>query len=210
MIFVTSDTHFFHDREFVWKKRGFENVDEMNEVLVENWNRVVSENDTVYHLGDVFLGVGNDYEKAGKLLSRLHGKIHLITGNHDQEAKLAYLQENVTGVVSIERMEWIVWRKHTVVLSHYPVVTGGRTGNRLHSAVYCLYGHTHQTDPYRTDIPLGLNVGVDCQHLSPVPLDDAMMELRQRCLEIGVFRSADASGQVDGENKALTDPAADE
>ncbi len=99
MIFVTSDTHFFHDREFVWKKRGFENVDEMNEVLVENWNRVVSEKDTVYHLGDVFLGVGTDYEKAGELLYRLHGQIHLVTGNHDQEPKLAYLQEHVPGVV---------------------------------------------------------------------------------------------------------------
>lgn len=167
----------------------------MNEALVDNWNRVVSGEDTVYHLGDVFLGVGNDYEKAGELLSRLQGQIRLITGNHDQEAKLAYLQENVPGVVSIERMEWIKWRKHTVILSHYPVVTGGRTGNRLYSAVYCLYGHTHQTDPYRADIPLGLNVGVDCQNLIPVPLDDAMMELRQHCLDNGVFHSADASGQ---------------
>lgn len=192
MIFVTSDTHFFHDRPFVCQQRGFENIDEMNETLVDNWNRVVTEEDTVYHLGDVFLGVGNDYERAGELLRRLHGKIRLITGNHDQEAKLQYLWECVPGVVSIKRMEWIKWRKHTVVLSHYPVITGGSSGNPMYSAVYCLYGHTHQKEAYRKDIPLGLNVGVDSQNLYPVSRDDAMLCLRQHCLDGGVFRKPGA------------------
>ena len=30
-IFVTSDLHFGHDREFIWKARGFNSVQEMNE-----------------------------------------------------------------------------------------------------------------------------------------------------------------------------------
>ena len=30
-IFVTSDTHFCHDNEFLWKARGFESIHDMNE-----------------------------------------------------------------------------------------------------------------------------------------------------------------------------------
>ena len=30
-IYVTSDLHFGHDREFIWKARGYNSVDEMNE-----------------------------------------------------------------------------------------------------------------------------------------------------------------------------------
>lgn len=97
----------------------------MNEALVENWNRVDPEEDTVYRLGDVFLSVHDEYEKAGELLRRLHGQIHFIIGNHDTEGKLIYLQENVPGVISIERTEWIRWRKHKVILSNDPAVTGG-------------------------------------------------------------------------------------
>ena len=51
-IFLTSDLHFGHDREFVWKVRGYNSVEEMNEAQVRKWNETVSENDSVYILGD--------------------------------------------------------------------------------------------------------------------------------------------------------------
>ena len=113
MIFATSDTHFCHDQPFIWQKRGFSNIDEMDETLVANWNSVVGEDDEVYHLGDVFLNGGENYEKAGAILRRLHGSIRLITGNHDTDRKLDYLRENIPAFVSIQRTEWIRWRKHT-------------------------------------------------------------------------------------------------
>ena len=37
-IFITSDLHFNHDKDFIWKERGFSNVNEMNEAIVKNWN----------------------------------------------------------------------------------------------------------------------------------------------------------------------------
>ena len=45
MVFVTSDLHFCHDREFVWGARGYANVDEMNEAQVRKWNEVVTDED---------------------------------------------------------------------------------------------------------------------------------------------------------------------
>ena len=55
-IWLTSDTHFEHDKDFVWKARGFENVSKMNQAIVKNWNAVVDVDDIVYLLGDIMLG----------------------------------------------------------------------------------------------------------------------------------------------------------
>jgi len=54
-IWFTSDTHFGHDRDFVWGVRGFKNVDEMNKEIIKRWNSVVAKDDIVYHLGDVII-----------------------------------------------------------------------------------------------------------------------------------------------------------
>ena len=79
-IWISSDPHFCHDREFIWKSRGFNSVHEMNEVIINNWNSVVSWDDEVYLLGDIMLN--NDAEGI-RCLNRLAGKIYILTGNHD-------------------------------------------------------------------------------------------------------------------------------
>lgn len=79
--FVTSDTHFSHQRIIELCDRPFANVDEMNAKLIENWNSVVGPEDTVYHLGDVNLG---PFEESIKLVGTLNGHKTLITGNHDR------------------------------------------------------------------------------------------------------------------------------
>ena len=40
-LFFTSDTHFFHGRIIELCNRPFHSVEEMNEALITNWNRVV-------------------------------------------------------------------------------------------------------------------------------------------------------------------------
>ena len=55
-IWVTSDTHFNHANIIKYCNRPFSSVEEMNETIIANWNKVVSQGDTVYHLGDFALG----------------------------------------------------------------------------------------------------------------------------------------------------------
>lgn len=78
--FFTSDTHFGHANIINLCKRPFKDVNHMNDMLVENWNNVVTDDDTVFHLGDFAFG-GSDV--WNKVLSRLRGKIYLILGNHE-------------------------------------------------------------------------------------------------------------------------------
>ena len=74
-IWFTGDTHFSSERTLELSKRPFRSVEEMDKILIENWNSVVGENDTVYHLGDF----GN-YE----IIKQLNGSINLIKGNYDR------------------------------------------------------------------------------------------------------------------------------
>ena len=79
-IFATSDTHFGHDREFLYKPRGFNSIAEHDEEVVRRWNETVEPDDVVLHLGDVMLG---DNAHGLDCLKRLNGKIFIVPGNHD-------------------------------------------------------------------------------------------------------------------------------
>ena len=46
MIYITSDFHFCHNKEFLYKPRGFSSIEEMNIVLVENYNNIITPEDT--------------------------------------------------------------------------------------------------------------------------------------------------------------------
>lgn len=82
--FLISDTHFSHNGVVKFlcddgsKLRPWDNVEDMDEAMVDNWNTVVRPQDKVYHLGDVVIN-----RKALKILSRLNGTKVLIKGNHD-------------------------------------------------------------------------------------------------------------------------------
>ena len=54
-IWVTSDLHIGHNKEFVYKERGFQSIEEHDRALISNWNELVSPDDLVYVLGDVML-----------------------------------------------------------------------------------------------------------------------------------------------------------
>ena len=79
-IFFTSDTHFWHDNIIKFCNRPFNSIEEMNDTIIENWNKVVGKNDIVFHLGD-FCFCGSD--KFKDIIERLNGYIYLILGNHD-------------------------------------------------------------------------------------------------------------------------------
>lgn len=79
--FFTSDTHFGHARILELSNRPFKDVQHMNEMLIANWNSVVSPTDRVYHLGDVALGT---FEESMKCVARLNGYKILVMGNHDR------------------------------------------------------------------------------------------------------------------------------
>ena len=80
LIFYISDLHFGHKNIIAFDNRPFKTVEEMDEVLISNWNQTVSSGDHVYILGDLCWGKAKDWPAV---LERLSGNKHLIRGNHD-------------------------------------------------------------------------------------------------------------------------------
>lgn len=57
-IYFVGCTHWRHDRDFLWAKRGFSSVQEHDTVLTKRWNAAVKPNSTVFYLGILCLVMG--------------------------------------------------------------------------------------------------------------------------------------------------------
>ena len=93
MFWFCGDWHFCHDKDFVWKARGFNFVEEMNEAIVEKHNARVTSEDTVYVLGDCALG---NTAIAIEYIKQINGHKVLIIGNHDTDQRIkTYVEEGI-------------------------------------------------------------------------------------------------------------------
>lgn len=55
---LTSDLHFWHKNICKYCNRPFETIEQMNKEIINRYNSVVSEDDTVFILGDLgFCGI---------------------------------------------------------------------------------------------------------------------------------------------------------
>lgn len=154
-VYFTSDTHFGHNKEFLYGKRGFKNVMEHDAAIIKRWNSAVSKKDIVIHCGDIMFGEGG----AERLLSILKvlnfSKLYLLPGNHHagfkQLLRLAsqdgvYLLEDGDELREIELvpnyMEFVVNRQ-PIVVCHYPIASW----NGMGKGVWCISGHCHGSFP---------------------------------------------------------------
>ena len=164
--FFTSDTHFNHATIITFCNRPFKDVEQMNDVMIANWNSVIGKDDTVFHLGDFCLGGAAEWTK---ILDRLNGKIYLIMGNHD-------LKNIRQGFIS--RFEHVAMQMHIEVgkqriyLFHYPFLCFEGS----YKDVWQLFGHVHTrrnntgNDAERLQFlyPTQYDVGVDNNGFAPV------------------------------------------
>lgn len=170
-----------HDREFIWKVRGFNSIEEMNSTYISNWNSLIDSEDDVYILGDLMLGDKSNIS----FLEKLNGRIHIALGNHDTNARQnMYLQ-----LPNVVEMSWAIrldYRKYHFLMTHWPCMTGNLEQESLKHGILNLFGHTHQKDNFFNDMPFMYHVGVDSHNGTPVLLDDIIEEMHEKareCLE---------------------------
>lgn len=166
MVYFTADTHFGHANIIKSCGRPFADVEEMNEAMIAAWNERVTENDTVYIVGDMFF-LCKDVES---ILNRLRGKKSLILGNHDGEWKKKV--DLPKYFVSVDKYLEISDGQHALTFYHYPLLDWQHKKN-----AYMIHGHIHANtnDDY---FPLlltrdrVLNAGVDINGFRPVTFDE--------------------------------------
>jgi calcineurin-like phosphoesterase family protein len=155
-IFVTSDTHFHHGNIIESCNRPFKNSFEMDETLIENWNKVVKQGDKIYHLGDVYMPKYKD--EMSQLFSRLNGTKVLILGNHDKGK-----DQNLLRFFSRIYM-WRFLKEFGLLLTHVPVHQDSLSSKLK----FNIHGHIHNKPspkgPY-------INACVEMTEYSPMPIE---------------------------------------
>lgn len=166
-IFFTSDHHFGHANIIKLCNRPFENVDEMNEKLIENWNEKINPEDDVYHLGD--FGMTKDNDSIAQIIDRLNGKIYLIVGNHESSAlrhksKFQWIKDYYELKIKDPECSNGVRR---IILFHYAM----RVWRSDFRGTWHLYGHSHGSLPDKEN-KLAFDIGVDCHDFYPLSYDE--------------------------------------
>src|SRR5690348_5355140 len=84
---LISDTHFNHANIATYCDRP----KNFTEIIIKKWNERVEWNNTVIHLGDVFIG---RVEGWSAIYPNLPGKKVLIRGNHDRQRSVSWWMDN--------------------------------------------------------------------------------------------------------------------
>ena len=157
--YLFSDPHFHHEN--MAKKRGFSSAEEMNELIVKNWNNTISKHDCVFLLGDITME-----KKQYEILSRLKGVIHVVLGNHDQRQHVQELLKYVNSVSGI------IDYKKKAILTHCPI----HPSQLEFRYSYNIHGHVHENsvldiyeDPkFKIQDPRYINVCAEMINYTPV------------------------------------------
>lgn len=150
-VFFIGDTHFGHKNILKYTRPQFASIEEHNAVLIDNWNKTVRPNDTVWHLGDFCFGRLNL-----NLAARLNGNKRLVLGNHDMYPATVYLQyfKSLHGATEYKGG----------VLSHIPVHP-----DQFYRYRFNIHGHLH------TEVVEDVrykNVSVERINFTPISLEE--------------------------------------
>lgn len=162
-VWFTADQH-FGDERLIGYGRPFDSVKQMNDIIVENYNKLVGPDDIVFHLGDIVY----DYSKASNFYSaaKLSGEKYLIRGNYDTNdrdltAFKIFYKDNIVDKINLDlSTNNGTFRFH---LNHYP--------RNVSSERFTLCGHVHAGRKLWRN---ALNVGVDCWGFRPVSLEQVL------------------------------------
>ena len=167
-IYLSSDHHFYHGNIIKYCNRPFQSIDEMNSVMIENWNKVVKTGDSVYYLGDFAFA---PYEKILPIFKSLNGnKMLAAVGNHDSGA--------------IKRLPWITtvtknlnfpYKDEWHYFSHYPTDVINEADTKKFKHKYYFHGHCHNNGGIHRN---KIDVGVDGWNYSPVSIDILIQKIK--------------------------------
>ncbi len=161
-VYITSDQHFFHENIIKYENRPFKSVEEMNEFMIQEWNKKVRKRDIVYCLGDFTFN--RKVSEMKELISKLNGKKVLVMGNHDKKTMSMYYEAGFDEVYKNS----IIY-KEFFILSHVPVYLSADM------PYINVHGHIHSKE-FKDE--RYVNVCVELHNYAPVLFDDIKKSLK--------------------------------
>lgn len=168
--YIISDLHFGDDENGIiaFERRPFADKDTMIRALISFYNSVVTKDDIVYNLGDVFWGLTDEERKS--ILSKLNGRKILIMGNHDRDHDAQYWRD--LGFEEVYDHPIII--RGFLILSHEPLyMTVGPYFN--------FFGHVHGNKIYKDYCSTGFCACVERETMQyrPIEIDEALKLARK-------------------------------
>lgn len=168
-VFFTSDLHFGHEN-LCKELRGM-SAEESNELIINNWNKVVTKRDLVYVLGDISM---EKPDQIAQYISRLNGRIVVIGGNHD--TRECCLTLNKLGIPVLGCLKY-----KGFICTHAPVHP--YEVERPHKQLFRgnIHGHIHCNE--ESDLGhLHYNVNTELHNYTPILFDDLVADFQQKKL----------------------------
>ena len=154
-VYLISDMHFGHANIMKYENRPFSTVEDMDNTIVNNWNKTVNKDDKVFILGDVSF---YNKDKTRDIINRLRGYKTLIIGNHDKDRSLTWWKD--TGFQEV--YQYPIIYNEFYILSHEPLYLNE---NMPYANIH---GHIHHL---RYDSRQFYNVSVECIDYTPVDFE---------------------------------------
>jgi calcineurin-like phosphoesterase family protein len=117
--------------------RPFESIEEHDQTIIDNHNKVVKPEDRVYFLGDIAIN-----RKAIPLISKFNGRKKLIKGNHDIFKLPDYTE------IFEDILAYRIYPKHGLVVSHIPI----HPSQLEFRFKYNMHGHSHSNHVCRRNL----------------------------------------------------------
>jgi calcineurin-like phosphoesterase family protein/2'-5' RNA ligase len=162
--FITSDLHLDHTNIIKYCKRPFLNTEDMNKTLVDNWNNIISNKDTVYFLGDLAYGRGS--RNTDYWLKQLNGKIIFIKGNHDKSDKIKLHETYI-----------LEYGGYKFFLSHEPE----QVPKDWDGWAICGHHHNNKLDeyPFIDKKNQRINISTELTKFRPVDMDELIKKMEE-------------------------------
>ncbi len=125
-LFVIADTHFGH-KDLAEKYQS--RPEDFEDKIIQNWRRMVADDDMVIHLGDVVVGKSKDWSL---IVPKLPGRKILVLGNHDKNPFRWYMANGFDFCCNI--FFWELFGLQ-IAFSHTPLFAGDFELN--------IHGHLH-------------------------------------------------------------------
>lgn len=175
---IISDTHFYHSNVIRYENRPFKDTIEMNQTIIDNWNKVVKPEHLIIHLGDIAFA---NKDKVKEIMSQLNGEKILIKGNHDTWSNSFYHEIGFSEVSKYP----IIFRDF-YMMSHYPLYMN------INMPYVNIHGHTHSNCGNR-DSSKYFNASIE--RTSYAPINFKKIEKYFKALEDAEFDIDDWSGK---------------
>ena len=133
-LFFCSDLHLGHFNICRYCHRPFSSRNEMDNTLIDNWNKVIPKDGIIICCGDFILPHESGFKEYERYLKRLNGTVYLTTGNHDRIDTGEYEINNIEKLIVREKMMIIV-DGVKIYAEHYPCLA--------FNGDYQVFGHIH-------------------------------------------------------------------